>query len=249
MVSLVDGIEIQGDLPVVYSRALNAVVLSDVHIGYEEEMASKGLFLPRVQKRRFMKIYKSAIENFKTNRLIINGDMKHRFNGLGRQEREDLNDIFKDLKESGVSVKLVRGNHDNYISLIAEKFDNVELVDEIREGELVIFHGHREIEVEPKRVYVIGHEHPRIAIRDKLGFSRKFPCFLVTPTDLGGQIVVLPAIGSYQAGNDISLMRNSYMSSLMREHGILEEARPFLVVEGEGIMEFPELRLLKNIII
>jgi hypothetical protein len=60
---------------------------------------------------------------------------------------------------------------------------------------------------------------------------------------------VLPAIGSYQAGNDISLMRNSYMSSLMREHGILEKARPFLVVEGEGIMEFPELRLLKNIII
>lgn len=249
MVSLIEGIEIGGDLPVIYARPIDAVILSDVHIGYEEEMASKGLFLPRVQKKRFMRIYRQAIENFKTNKLIINGDMKHRFNGLGRQEKEDLTEVFKDLKEFGVSVTLVKGNHDNYISLVAEKFDNVEMVEEVRNGNLIISHGHKDVEVEHERVYIIGHEHPRIAIRDKLGFSRKFPCFLVTPTDQGGHIVVLPAVGSYQAGNDVSLMRNSYMSTLMREHSVLERARPFLIVEGEGIMEFPELRLLKDVII
>ncbi|MEM3351894.1 MAG: phosphoesterase, partial [Saccharolobus sp.] len=33
-----------------------------------------------------------------------------------------------------------------------------------------------------------------------------------------------------------------------KEHGILEKAKPYVIVEGEGIMEFPELGLLKNVL-
>ncbi len=193
MVSILKDLEIEEDLPVLYSRRLNSVILSDVHIGYEEEMASKGIFLPRIQKKRFMKIYLRALNVFKTNNLIINGDLKHRFNGLGRQEKEDLTEIFEDLRERGVSVKLIKGNHDNYISLVTEKFDNIELLDELETDSLYIFHGHTEIEPKENKVYIIGHEHPRLSIRDKLGFSKKFPSFLVSPLQENSYVIALPA--------------------------------------------------------
>ncbi|QKQ99374.1 metallophosphoesterase [Metallosphaera tengchongensis] len=248
MVNIINGLEVEGDLPVLYSRGLDSVILSDVHIGYEEEMASKGIFLPRIQKKRFITIYKKAIEIFHTNKIIINGDMKHRFNALGRQEKEDLSDIFKDLRESGLSVKLVKGNHDNYISLVAEKFDNVDLLDQIEANNLYIFHGHREVEVKENVVYVIGHEHPRLSLRDKLGFAKKFPCFLLAPLGQNSFAVVLPALGIYQSGNDVSLAHSGYMSPIMKKHAVLEKTKPYVIVENEGIMEFPELGLLKNII-
>ncbi len=38
------------------------------------------------------------------------------------------------------------------------------------------------------------------------------------------------------------------MSSIMRKYAILEKAKPFVVIENEGILEFPELNLLRNII-
>jgi hypothetical protein len=30
---------------------------------------------------------------------------------------------------------------------------------------------------------------------------------------------------------------------------IKEEAKPYVIIEGEGIMEFPKLELLKNIVV
>ena len=249
MISLIDDIYIAEDLPVVYIKRLNSIVLSDVHIGYEEEMASKGIFIPKIQKKRLLNIINRSIEIFKTNRIIINGDLKHSFSKLTKQEKTELTDIFQELKEKGIKVTIIKGNHDNYISLVTEKFDNIKLVDSLSIENLVIFHGHTNIQVEENKIYIIGHEHPRLGLRDKLGFSRKMPCFLITPLKNNSKVLVLPAIGIYQAGNDISLNHSNYMSPLMREFSVLEKSKPFVIIEKEGIMEFPELYLLKDIVV
>ncbi len=247
MVEILPGIEIAGDLPVIYLRPANAVVISDTHIGYEEEMASQGVFIPRVQKKRMVEAYTKALNYFKAKRLIINGDVKHTFSKLTRQEREELSQIFADLKEKGVEVIVVRGNHDNYIGSIADKFE-VRIVETYSVDNVILTHGHVEISPEEGKIYVIGHEHPRISIRDSLGFKRKFKSFLVAPLKGGGQVLVLPSTAIYQPGNDISLIRSNYLSPLMREHAILEKAKPYVIVEGEGIMEFPALELIKDLL-
>ncbi len=232
-----------------YVKGFEAIVLSDVHIGYEEEMARKGMFIPKVQKKRFMEVYNNARQVFKFKRIVINGDFKHLFNKLGKEERNDLNEILNALKEDGVEVTLVRGNHDNYVTLVTEKFDNVNVVDHLDLGEVFIFHGHREIEVKDNVTYVIGHEHPRISIRDRLGFTKKLQAFLIVPLKANNsKVIVLPSVGTYQAGNDISLVHNNYMSPIIRNLGVLEKAKPYVIVESEGIMEFPELGLLKNVL-
>ncbi|MEM3225821.1 MAG: metallophosphoesterase [Saccharolobus sp.] len=250
MLEIAKGIYISEDLPVLYIKDADSIVVSDVHIGYEEEMSRKGIYIPKVQKKKFINIVNKSLSVFNTKNIIINGDFKHSFDRLTKQEREELTEILKYLKELGTNVTIVRGNHDNYISLITEKFDNVKLVEDMEIGEIYLTHGHKNIEPKDNITYIIGHEHPRISLRDKLRFSRKFQCFLNVPVKQkpNSKIIVLPAIGIYQAGNDISLIHSNYMSNLLKEHGILEKAKPYVIVEGEGIMEFPELGLLKNVL-
>ncbi|MEM0174414.1 MAG: metallophosphoesterase [Sulfolobaceae archaeon] len=248
MIELVNGFYIEGDMPVVYNKVLNSIILSDAHIGFEEEMTRKGIFLPRIQKKKFLDVVEKAIDVFKTNKIIINGDLKHRLDGIGKQEKKDLEDVFMILRDKGVEIKLVKGNHDNYISIVTSKFDNVELVEYIEYENIVITHGHKEITPEQGKLYVIGHEHPRISLKDRLGFARRFPCFFITPLKNNSLLLVLPAVGGYQAGSDITLSHSAYMSNLMREHSILEEAKPYIIIEGEGIMELPKLKFLKDLI-
>ncbi len=249
MIEIENGIYIEGDIPAIYLKCINTAIISDVHIGYEEEMARKGIFLPRVQKKKFLDIVNKIIKEFNTYNIIVNGDLKHIFNGLGKQEKEDLTSALSQIKDLGVKLTLIRGNHDNYISLVTDKFD-IEIRDELEVGgNIIIFHGHKEVEPKENTIYIIGHEHPRISLRDKLGFSRKLQAFLIVPLKNGSKVLILPSIGSYQAGNDISLIHNNYMSPIVRNYGILEEARPYVIIEGEGIMEFPKLELLKNIVV
>jgi len=248
MIELLNNFYIESDIPVAYSKVLNSIILSDVHIGFEEEMARKGIFLPRVQKKKFLDVVDKAVEVFKTNKIIINGDLKHRLDGIGRQEKKDLEDVLTILRDKGIELKLVKGNHDTYITIVTSKFDNVEVVESIEFDNVVITHGHKEIVPERGKLYVIGHEHPRISLKDRLGFARRFPCFFISPLRNDATLLVLPAVGGYQAGNDITFSHSAYMSNLMREYSILEEAKPYIIIEGEGIMELPKLKFLKDLI-
>jgi Predicted ICC-like phosphoesterases len=54
MLELTKGILIAEDLPALYVKHANSVVMSDVHIGYEEEMSRKGIYIPRIQKKDFL---------------------------------------------------------------------------------------------------------------------------------------------------------------------------------------------------
>lgn len=248
MIEIQEGIFIESDLPVLYIKPLDSIVVSDIHIGYEEEMSKKGIFLPKMQRKKFLSIVEKARKVFNTNNVIVNGDLKHIFNALGKQEREDLNYIFNYAKENSINLKIVKGNHDNYLSLVTDKYD-IQLADEVSYGNYRIFHGHRDIELDSSKIYIIGHEHPRISLRDKLGFARKFQCFLSIPLKNNSKVIVLPAIGTYQSGNDVSLIHSNYMSPIVRNYGVLEKAKPYVIIENEGILEFPELGMLKNIIV
>lgn len=248
MIEVEEGVYIEADLPAIYLKPLDSIVISDIHIGYEEEMSKKGIFLPRMQRKRFLNIVERARKVFKTDNVIVDGDLKHIFNGLGKQEREDLDYVFNYIKENKINLTIVKGNHDNYLSLVTEKYD-IQLLEEISADKYVIFHGHKEIEPINSRIYIIGHEHPRVSLRDKLGFARKFQCFLSIPLKNGSKVLVLPAIGTYQSGNDVSLIHSNYMSPIVRNYGILEKAKPYVIIENEGILEFPELGMLRNIVV
>ena len=247
---LLPGVEPVAEHPAVYIRRLKALVFADLHLGFEEEAARMGYFVPRVQLKKALKLIEDAFNLYDPERVIIVGDVKHTFDKLTRLERQEVSRLFEELRRRGVEVKVVKGNHDSYLVVVAREY-GVEVI----KGHLVLdgymfIHGHRKPPREPRpEVIVMGHEHPSISIRDRIGYVAKTPCFLVgrhEPT--GAALLVLPAVGVYQTGTSVSTMKETYLSPILREEVDLRKLKPFVIAEGLGVLEFPELGELEEIL-
>ncbi|MEM1707537.1 MAG: metallophosphoesterase [Sulfolobales archaeon] len=249
---LVPGLEIVGELPVAYSTKYKTLILADVHIGFEEEVLSRGGFIPRFQLKNTIRILEDAFSRVNVERVVFAGDLKHLFDTLGRLERVELVELLTYVKKHVDSVVVVRGNHDNFLPAM-RKWVEFDIVDSYSMPPYLIVHGHKPLKEETLYhqwdYLIIGHEHPSIALRDPLGIVGKFSCFLIgaMPT-IKKKIVILPAVGAYQTGSRVTLMRETYLSPVIREHVDLETIKPVVVGTDIGVLEFPTLKELYDII-
>lgn len=249
---LVPGLEIVGELPVVYSRRHKTLILADVHIGFEEEVLSKGGFIPRFQLKSTVRILEDAFSRVDAETVVFAGDLKHLFDSLGRLERVELMELLTYVRKHVGSVIVVRGNHDNFLPLM-RKWVGFEVVDSYHLPPYLVVHGHRplgdELSSQQWEYLIMGHEHPSIALRDPIGVVGKFSCFLVGSMSVPGKkVVVLPAVGVYQTGSKVTLVRDTYLSPVIKEHVEIETMRPIVVGSDVGILEFPTLKELYDII-
>ncbi len=244
-----DKVVIPGPLPLLYIEHKRILVFADAHLGFEEEMAKHGLFLPRVQKKNLIKTLSNALTELKVSEIVVAGDIKHQFGQLGRIEARELRELFDFLKDKIDRLVIVRGNHDNFLPLVTKKYDYIHLVEDYYLIEdILVVHGHKKLSLPENkdiRLIVMGHEHPSLGLRDKLGYLIKYPCFLRAPLRYQSiEVIVLPAIGVYQTGTTITLDESSYLSPIIREEVVLEEAKPIVFDEELGVLEFPELKVL-----
>lgn len=245
---IVDSIYAVGDTRTLYIDGVNTLVLADAHLGFEEDMARSGFFIPRAQLSKAINYVEKALSYLGgVERAVINGDLKHAFNGLLRQEKLEVKQFLEYLtKEHKVKeVVVVRGNHDNFLPLILKEY-GARLIDSIEYRvsglKILLTHGHRELSLSHD-VLIIGHEHPSINLVDSLGLLIKVPCYLRMPTDIGAIIIVLPAIGAYQAGNSISLTRENYLSPIVKKHAVIEDGVPIAIVDDQ-LIELPETKFI-----
>lgn len=246
---LVNLVETVGFLPVVYLRKFKTLALSDSHLGYESEMASKGIFIPKFQKRKLLKILKEAFDMVDVEKVVIAGDLKHKFDGLSFQEKIEIKEVLDFLKEKVSDIVIVKGNHDNYLSLITKRY-GVEVVEEFKLDDILIIHGHKKPK-DLKRVntIIMGHEHPSIVLKERLGVITKLPCFLVGKLSISNyniNLIVLPAVGAYQTGSKVTLTPETYLSPILKEMVKLETLKPFVFDEEIGILEFPTLKEMEE---
>ncbi|MCE4627660.1 MAG: metallophosphoesterase [Desulfurococcales archaeon] len=233
-------------IPAIFIRRANAVVIADLHLGYEESMARQGVYLPRLQIRKALRVIRKAKEITGAKKLIINGDIKHEFGRLLKSEKLEVAKFLRGAYETGYSeVILVRGNHDNYVKPIIESLGG-EVVEELVEGDVLLTHGHKKVRGS-HGVIVIGHEHPSISVSIS-GVKARFPIFLLVPLEDDSMVLVLPAAGAYQTGNPVSVIRENYLSPIIREKGVVSEAVPIIVDETEGLMPLPKISLLESLI-
>ena len=244
---LVSGVEIVNELPVIYLRKYKLVVLADTHIGFEEEMAEKGIYIPRFQKRKLMKTFEEVFNTVDVDSVVIAGDFKHKFDGLGRIERVELREVISYILSRVSKFIVVRGNHDNYLPILTHKF-KFDIVDNFIIDEFLITHGHIDLPSDLSVKYVIiGHEHPVIALRDSLGSIGRFQCFLVGDLVNGLKLITLPAVGAYQTGSRVTLSRDTYLSPILKNLALLEGLKPVIVDEDIGILELPTLKDLYDL--
>ena len=153
---------------------MKAVVIADVHLGYESGVFDEP-FYPKMQFREVAERMERLMKRYEPARVIINGDLKHEFSKTPYPEFSEVRD-FLDIMD-GARITLVRGNHDNFIVGYLRK-RGVEVLDFLETDRFLFMHGHEERESE--KMKIVGHEHPVIRIRDSIGGSARFPCFLVS---------------------------------------------------------------------
>ncbi len=189
-----------------YLEEHNALVISDVHLGYEEAMNKNGILMPRFQYKDTLERMQKILAHFKGKRLkeiIINGDLKHEFGEISTQEWREILKFIDFLLEHCERIVLVKGNHDVILYPIARK-RGIEIQKNYLLADIYLTHGHElpteEAMIKAKTI-MIGNEHPAISINEGPR-SELFKCFLKGKWKRK-ELIVLPSLNQVTIGSDI----------------------------------------------
>ncbi|MGC8620418.1 MAG: metallophosphoesterase [Caldisphaera sp.] len=240
-------LKILNRLPVLVHEKSNSAIISDIHLGYEDAMASQGIYLPRLQLKRAKNIINEILSQGFT-KIVIAGDLKHVFEKLTRQERAEILELISSsVRNKAKEIILVKGNHDTFIGNLLKDI-GIDVIDDyldLGDG-IYITHGHKLIdEIKNSQFVIMGHEHPSIEI-SLSGSKVRLQSLLKMPLKGGSTALILPAIGLYQTGTVLNLDKSSYLSPISRDLGIIEESIPIIIDKEIGLIELPQLGLLFN---
>lgn len=168
--------------------AERALVVADVHIGYEFAAQRRGGYLPLVEhgERVGLRLRAMAHE-LDAVRVIIAGDLRHSTRDVDELERTELACLAEAIGEE-IALDVVLGNHDRGGAIVGR-----ETAGPLRVGGVDVTHVPPV--ATPDRWTISGHLHPRTTVRDETGAAARFRCALV-----GERLVVLPAFSDWAGG-------------------------------------------------
>ncbi|MGA2664083.1 MAG: metallophosphoesterase [Nitrososphaerales archaeon] len=164
------------------------ILISDLHLGLEKEMARKGFRIPPYSNK-IMDRVNALAERYMANRIIVLGDVKH---SIGKVEDVDWSILpwfFETLLDVFASVEVVPGNHDGGIRSLLPSRVKVHPSDGMTIGteeKVGVTHGHSwpSREVIACGRMVMGHSHFRYEMRDRFGARSKEAVWLFAKYDV-----------------------------------------------------------------
>lgn len=179
------------------ARIGKTLVISDVHLGIEHSLKEKGVMLPE-QHNAVAKEINSQLSKNKCTDLIVLGDLKQDYYGMGSRELAVLREFLSTLKAGKVLV--LKGNHDSDLHFLKnEKLELVEsngMVFQKGKEKYGLFHGHSlpSKEVLECSTLLVGHSHPCVEFINRLGGRWREKCWLLAEKE-GKKLIVFPAFG------------------------------------------------------
>jgi uncharacterized protein len=185
-----------------FLKSHNALVIGDVHLGFEESLTKKGVLMPRFQFKDTIQRLEKILEQVSgLKEIIINGDLKHEFGSISDQEWHDTLLFLDFLKKHCGKIVLVKGNHDVILGPIARKRD-IAIVDDYWLDDILITHGHLVPKgAEKANAIIIGDAHPAVSIREGAR-SEVFKCFLKGKWK-SKTLIAMPSFNMVTTGTDI----------------------------------------------
>lgn len=175
------------------------LIVNDLHLGYEEALHRKGILVPKFQLEEILNTMKQILRKVSPRKIIINGDVKHEFGTVLRQEGKEVLEFLDFCLKHSREVIIVKGNHDPLLKRITEK-RRTKVVTHYRIKDAEVVHGDELIQTAARRV-IIGHEHPAITLRQ--GNKReKYKCFLKGRWK-GKELIAVPSFNPLLEGTDV----------------------------------------------
>jgi hypothetical protein len=184
-----------------YLKGSKTLVLADLHIGFEEALAKQGVLVPRFQYKDMIDRLEQIFAKVKPETVVLNGDLKHEFGAVTKQEWKETMRLFDYLLRKCGKVVVVKGNHDPNIAPLTRK-KPVEVVEEYVVDSTVITHGDAQPVAKKPQVVLMGHEHPAVGLREK-GRVERYKCFLKGPYKKA-TLIVQPSFNPCVEGSDVT---------------------------------------------
>jgi uncharacterized protein len=179
------------------------LIIGDLHLGYEEALNYQGVMVPKFQYPKITQKLEEIHNTTKSSKIIINGDLKHEFGKISRQEWKETIRFIDFLRDRFQDIILIKGNHDPLTPIIANK-TGLKVHKEFEVGDFLVMHGDKipdnwdDIKQE---TIIIGHEHPAVGLRSGER-QEKIKCYL-KGTFRNKNILVMPSFNFVTEGSDI----------------------------------------------
>ena len=198
--------EISKDIAIIdlalYLKKYKTLVISDCHIGFEEALNKQGVLIPRFQFKEIIDRLTEILKKVNPETIIINGDVKHEFGTISKQEWRQTLQLIDFLSKHCKRLILIRGNHDKILGPIADK-RKITIADNVLLEDILITHGHKLVKsLKGIKTIIIGHEHPAIGLRDNAKVET-YKCFL-KGTFERRTLIVMPSFNFITQGTDLS---------------------------------------------
>ncbi|MFH2020397.1 MAG: metallophosphoesterase [archaeon] len=235
---IIDGIEMV-DLAL-FIKKPKILVISDLQLGYEENLNKSGILIPRTQSDDSIKRIGRLIEKTKPSKIILNGDIKHEFGRISESEWSQVLRVVRFCQEKSELVML-KGNHDNMLMPIAAK-QKLLLLEYFEKENIYICHGHLipdDKDYARAKIVIIGHEHPAITLVE--GARReKYKCFLLGSYK-NKALIVLPSFNNLTEGSDV--LTEKILSPFLQQR--LGNFEAFVI--ADEVMPFGKLKALAHL--
>ena len=149
------------------------LVVGDLHIGWEISLTDRGIYLPS-QASRIQARLLQVIEEYKPTRLILLGDVKQAIPRISFEEWRTVPEFFETIQMAVGDVSVTLGNHDGDLEPLTPTTVKILPSSGIVVGKrtrIGLFHGHAwpSPEVLASDLLIMGHIHPVVWFRDKIG--------------------------------------------------------------------------------
>jgi uncharacterized protein len=241
---------VPGDAALVFSTPdANMLLISDLHLGLEKEMAKKGFRLPAYSVRMVERV-KWIAETYKASRLAVLGDVKHT---VGKVEDIDWGVVpwfFDTMLDLFESVEVVPGNHDGNLKTVLPPRVRLHPSQgtvlgrgRVRVG---VAHGHAwpSEEAIATRRLVIGHSHFTYEMRDTFGSRTRESVWVTAEYDVAelmkgagyrsrltgkGKLTVMPPFNRLVGGQPINRSKSFEFGPVLSSRSLsLKDADVFL---------------------
>jgi putative SbcD/Mre11-related phosphoesterase len=246
-IKIANDVSIVSPWPCVYLESEDTLLVSDTHLGLEDQREKVGMHIPGSIMTQILECIVTPIKSLNCKRIVLLGDIKHEFGRPSEAEWFSVKKFIKALRDNNCEPEVVRGNHDNYIIYVLKEL-GVKLHDpSLRFGDYYLTHGHQDLEDDygDAKHIIIGHEHPAIVVKDDVGVKHRFKAFL-SGTINEQTVTVLPSISPLSYGNPMNeISKNQYMTPLLKKYGV-DNFTPYLIEIGKTVKKFPAMKYLNQ---
>lgn len=178
-----------------YISQLDALLVSDVHLGKSETFQHFGIPVPNQVNTATLERLRQACDRTQAQQLFILGDLFHAKAGL---VDEVIDSWLKFLAITQVDAHLILGNHDRHLT---ECLSQLSLTCHPHPLELMPWILSHEPFPLTKGINICGHIHPCVRLSGG-GDRLRLPCFYWESQQ---NRLTLPSFGEFTGGYDVSI--------------------------------------------